>query len=61
MGFGGPVFLLLFGAAPTVHGENTPAASGPLDATLFTTYTLDSLDTSVSWVVKFEFSALIDD
>jgi len=47
----GSMFLLLFGAALRVHGENTPAASGPPDATLFTTYTLDSLDKSVSWIV----------
>jgi hypothetical protein len=48
---GGSIFLLLFGGAFLLHGQDTTTASSPPDVTLFTTYTLDSLDQNVSWIV----------
>jgi hypothetical protein len=48
---GGSIFLSLFGVALLLHGQDAPAVSGPPDATLFTTYSLDSLDQTVSWIV----------
>ncbi len=47
----GSIFLFLFSAALSVHGQNALAGSGSPDATLFTTYRLFSGDQTVSWSV----------
>jgi hypothetical protein len=58
---GGSIFLLLFSVTLPLRGQDTAAASGspdtiaatpgPPDATLFTTYSLTTQDTFVSWIV----------
>lgn len=46
----GSMFLLLFSAALPIRGQNATKAPPP-DATLFTTYSLSSLDQTVFWDV----------